>query len=447
MVLAICICRLYIILYPHHDQFIDISGNFHFRVVVRIHRLPFQYSDPEKDESGPRLSFVGSVVVQFELAWVVSDGRKNTSSLFRSQDLDDSNEMTRNGPLKKAATSGRSLKEARFHRSLSPVDVKMHTGSSIFSFCGHPGHCSPLLNASRIASAIPSAVMEFQRIFPHRCFRAGRLSGTFKMPAQSLEIICVLRISIFLKLGTWKTYCPNPFESLPSIIIYKLMAHIQSCSKFDLPKIDDVLLLLTCGKLKRVNFTPFDSEEVQRFFCEVMSTRTDNLLKSLRVHLEKMSTKFLDDEYNKPFIQNPLLRICDKLLLLTPPVQQLLEHDDGNNRFRNFLRNLETLCVKDLDTDLIGSILGLDFPGEVGVAAGGGMWEKERYKHEALLCHIPVPTCEKEEIAEKIMNEVQEKRILEDIRQSMDNTIERRHRITRKRLSYYEKAVGIVSSK
>ncbi|CAL1294259.1 unnamed protein product, partial [Larinioides sclopetarius] len=75
-------------------------------------------------------------------------------------------------------------------------------------------------------------------------------------------------------------------------------------------------------------------------------------------------------------------------------------------------RQLKAQGTKKMGFHCTSSILLKDYGNRLAAT-----YFEEHYKHDAHLCHIPIPKFEKEVIAEKIMSGVQEKRILEDIRQ------------------------------
>ncbi|XP_035233998.1 uncharacterized protein LOC118205822 [Stegodyphus dumicola] len=68
---------------------------------------------------------------------------------------------------------------------------------------------------------------------------------------------------------------------------------------------------------------------------------------------------------------------------------------------------------------------------------------KEHYKHEKSLCHLPIPKQEKQSIAGKLLQGVEEKRILQDARFSSRDDIETKQLITRKDLHNIKRDFGL----
>ncbi|GBM89580.1 hypothetical protein AVEN_258649-1 [Araneus ventricosus] len=98
------------------------------------------------------------------------------------------------------------------------------------------------------------------------------------MLPSGLYRICLQRICELLKEGTWKTYSTNPFwlhkspfSDLPTEIVDDLMKFAQS--HFENLCIADVLLLLTSGRLTRLDLSPFDLQKECDIFQKVMRSK------------------------------------------------------------------------------------------------------------------------------------------------------------------------------
>ncbi|GBO00277.1 hypothetical protein AVEN_37785-1 [Araneus ventricosus] len=81
------------------------------------------------------------------------------------------------------------------------------------------------------------------------------------MSLAPLLKICLDRICSQLKEGMWKSCTTNPFSDLPTVLVEELMELTQSHDEHDPPKFFDVMLLLTSGRLTRLNLCPFDLEK------------------------------------------------------------------------------------------------------------------------------------------------------------------------------------------
>ncbi|GBO14351.1 hypothetical protein AVEN_53698-1 [Araneus ventricosus] len=120
------------------------------------------------------------------------------------------------------------------------------------------------------------------------------------MSEVSLYKICLRRVYVLVKAGTWNSYSINPFLNLPSGIIDDLMASSES----SYPKTSEVLLLLTSGSLTRLHLGSFRFQKESDLFLNVIRT---NCFRSLRV-----LTCHSRDNENTPLIET-LIRSCSKL--------------------------------------------------------------------------------------------------------------------------------------
>ncbi|GBN70208.1 hypothetical protein AVEN_231708-1 [Araneus ventricosus] len=81
------------------------------------------------------------------------------------------------------------------------------------------------------------------------------------MSLAQLYTICLDRIHGYLKVGMWNFYFENnPLSELLTLVVHNLMDLTQSSGQ-DPPKVGDVLVLLTSGRLRRLDLCPFQLEE------------------------------------------------------------------------------------------------------------------------------------------------------------------------------------------
>ncbi|GBM08191.1 hypothetical protein AVEN_133014-1 [Araneus ventricosus] len=190
------------------------------------------------------------------------------------------------------------------------------------------------------------------------------------MPLASLYRICLHRIYSFLKEEMWKLCIPNPFSELPTQAVDNLMKLILSHEEH--PKIGDVILLLTSGRLTRLELCAFVPDEEEDLIVRAIDTRSSTSFENLSSHSKKLLMIYL--------VRN--------ILSWNPYAEELhLDIDPGLDVIRNYqnlrvlrlyngswkvcgdkifsvdlsvlssLRNLEVLQVPFMDTDVMTSVL------------------------------------------------------------------------------------------
>ncbi|GBL94882.1 hypothetical protein AVEN_197553-1 [Araneus ventricosus] len=194
------------------------------------------------------------------------------------------------------------------------------------------------------------------------------------MSLESLHSICLHRICSFLKEGMWKFCLTNPFSELPTQDVNKLMelTLLHHDDLTDPPKIGDVMLLLTSGRLLHLDLLPFHPEEEQDLIVKATQTRASRTFlpnfshsKELFIfHLVRNITSgnpFLEEFYSCIHPGFDIVRNCQNLRIL-----KLYRSYRRQLRFDNFpvdfsvlssLRNLEVLQLPYMGTDTIANVL------------------------------------------------------------------------------------------
>ncbi|GBN06884.1 hypothetical protein AVEN_33981-1 [Araneus ventricosus] len=108
---------------------------------------------------------------------------------------------------------------------------------------------------------------------------------------SSLYMICLDRIYGFLKEGMWKSCISNPFSDLPTKAVNELM-DISDDEK-DYSKIGDVLLLLTSGRLTRLDLRPFDPKAEQDLIVSAIQKTVRICLRNLASNSEELIFHFV----------------------------------------------------------------------------------------------------------------------------------------------------------
>ncbi|GBL99941.1 hypothetical protein AVEN_19430-1 [Araneus ventricosus] len=192
------------------------------------------------------------------------------------------------------------------------------------------------------------------------------------MALASLHSICLHRIYGFLKEGMWKFCLTNPFSELPAQDVNKLMEMTHLHQHEDPPNIGDVILLLTSGRLTRLDLCPFYPEEEQDLIVKAKQTRAGSIFlpncasysKELFIfHLVRNITSvnpYLEEFHSYIHPGFDVLRNCQNLRILTiyPSYGKLsLDHFPVNLSALSSLRKLEVLHLSNMDTDTIANVL------------------------------------------------------------------------------------------
>ncbi|GBM69451.1 hypothetical protein AVEN_140892-1 [Araneus ventricosus] len=195
------------------------------------------------------------------------------------------------------------------------------------------------------------------------------------MPLPSLYSICLQRIYGMLMSGTWKTCSTNPFSNLPSHFVDDLLALTRSHSKFkNPPTLADMFLLLTSGKVTRLDLTPFNLQMERNTCAHILR---ENCFMSVRV-----LTWLLEDNRSMALAQvfiyfcpnleefhsqlRPNLRVfrmCEKLRIIKfCPTPEMLYSDavlgyGVDYQELSFLRNLEVFYLPNSTKARVAKIL------------------------------------------------------------------------------------------
>ncbi|GBN14404.1 hypothetical protein AVEN_192139-1 [Araneus ventricosus] len=188
------------------------------------------------------------------------------------------------------------------------------------------------------------------------------------MSLASLYTICLDRIYGFLKEGMWKSCIRNPFSDLPTEAVNELMD--LSDDKKGYSKIGDVLLLLTSGRLTRLDLCPFNLEIEQDSIVSEIEETGRICLRNLASNSEEIIFHFVRNIISwNPYLQEFHSRVhpgsdvflkCPNLRILK--IYDPCEEFPVSNSPLDFsvlssLRNLELLHVYDMDTNTIANVL------------------------------------------------------------------------------------------
>ncbi|GBL99932.1 hypothetical protein AVEN_19426-1 [Araneus ventricosus] len=192
------------------------------------------------------------------------------------------------------------------------------------------------------------------------------------MALASLHSICLHRKYGFLKEGMWKFCLTNPFSELPTQDVNKLMEMTHLHQYKDPPNIGDVILLLTSGRLTRLDLRSFYPEEEQYLIVKTKQSRAGSIFlpnfasrsKDLFIfHLVRNITSgnpYLEEFHSYIHPGFDVLRNCQNLRILKfyPSYGELsLNHFPVDLSALSSLRNLEVLHLPDMDTDTIANVL------------------------------------------------------------------------------------------
>ncbi|GBN06885.1 hypothetical protein AVEN_33981-2 [Araneus ventricosus] len=185
---------------------------------------------------------------------------------------------------------------------------------------------------------------------------------------SSLYMICLDRIYGFLKEGMWKSCISNPFSDLPTKAVNELM-DISDDEK-DYSKIGDVLLLLTSGRLTRLDLRPFDPKAEQDLIVSAIQKTVRICLRNLASNSEELIFHFVRNIITwNPYLEEFHSEVHPGFeVFLKCPNLRVLKIYDSFEEFPvnkapidlsvlSSLRNLEVLHVFNMDTDTIASVL------------------------------------------------------------------------------------------
>ncbi|GBN70205.1 hypothetical protein AVEN_231705-1 [Araneus ventricosus] len=168
----------------------------------------------------------------------------------------------------------------------------------------------------------------------------------------------------------WKPCIQNPFSELLTRAVDDLMELTESHGE-DRPKISDVILLLTSGRLTRLDLFPFDLEAEKELIVRTLQTVGSNYLLNLDSYIKKPVIIYL---VRKIISWNPhieelhldihpgfdIIRKCQKLRILRLYSSKYVF---GCNFLSihlsvlSSLRNLEVLHNPHMDAEMIANVL------------------------------------------------------------------------------------------
>ncbi|GBN14412.1 hypothetical protein AVEN_192146-1 [Araneus ventricosus] len=187
---------------------------------------------------------------------------------------------------------------------------------------------------------------------------------------SSLYMICLDRIYGFLKEGMWKSCTPNPFSDLPTKAVNELMDLTDD--KKDYSKIGDVLLLLTSGRLTRLDLCFCNMEIEQDLIVSEIEKTGSICLRNLASNSEEIIFHFVRNIISlNPYLQEFHSRVhpgfdvflkCPNLRILKICYSTIYSKCPINNApidlsVLSSLRNLEVFHIPRMGTDLIQNVL------------------------------------------------------------------------------------------
>ncbi|GBN92885.1 hypothetical protein AVEN_270745-1 [Araneus ventricosus] len=164
----------------------------------------------------------------------------------------------------------------------------------------------------------------------------------------------------------WKSYTPNPFSELPTKAVNELMD--LSNDKKEFPEIG--FLLLTSGRLTRLDLCPFNLEIEQDLIVSAIQKTRSICLRNLSSNSEELIFHFVRNIISgNPYLQEFHSRVhpgadvflkCSNLRILKiyDPCEEFpVSNSPLDLSVSSSLRNLEVLHVFDMDTDTIANVL------------------------------------------------------------------------------------------
>ncbi|XP_055930932.1 uncharacterized protein LOC129961117 isoform X1 [Argiope bruennichi] len=179
----------------------------------------------------------------------------------------------------------------------------------------------------------------------------------FAMSETTLYRITLHRTFTLLKEGVWNDSDPNPFKFLPSCVVGDLL--ITGLSHY-YTNIDDIKLLLTSGKVERLDLSFFDLANDRDLFMTLLSENNCTNLKHLVLHsflkrehfpLVKAvlrNTPKLRHFHSAVFFGLDIFNHCEKLLTLKfdLPIEQISNYFLHKNMdFSKSLKNLKVFSL------------------------------------------------------------------------------------------------------
>ncbi|GBN45772.1 hypothetical protein AVEN_104006-1 [Araneus ventricosus] len=185
---------------------------------------------------------------------------------------------------------------------------------------------------------------------------------------SSLYTICLDRIYGFLKEGIWKSCIPNPFSDLPTKAVNELMD--LSNNEEGYLKTGDVLMLLTSGRLTRLDLCRFNPKADKDLIVSAIQKAGSICLRSLASNSKELIFHFVRNIISwNPYLEEFHSRVhpgfdifqkCPNLRILK--IYSSFSQFPVNNApidlsVLSSLRNLEVLHVFKVDTDTIANVL------------------------------------------------------------------------------------------
>ncbi|GBM30520.1 hypothetical protein AVEN_264981-1 [Araneus ventricosus] len=168
----------------------------------------------------------------------------------------------------------------------------------------------------------------------------------------------------------WKFVIPNPFSELPSREVNRLMEITLFPDCKDPPKIGDVTVLLTSGRLTRLDLRPFAVEAEQDSTVKPMRTSSIITLRNLASNSKKFIFGFVRNIISwNPYLEEfysyihpgfDVFKECQNLRILriySSFSSFLVNNVSIDLSVLSSLRNLEVLHFPNVDTGTIANVL------------------------------------------------------------------------------------------
>ncbi|GBO05667.1 hypothetical protein AVEN_224961-1 [Araneus ventricosus] len=157
------------------------------------------------------------------------------------------------------------------------------------------------------------------------------------MALLSLYAICIQKTISLLKQGKFNTSLQNPFSQLAPVILDDILRYFLFLPHTERPKIVDLLLLLTSGRLRHLNLSVFRIDEDQDLLLNILTEKSCRLLRSITA-----------PKSIKSYVLEGIILLCPNLELIHSAVQFNLHTLANNKKLRILKLHLSTKSVSEL---------------------------------------------------------------------------------------------------
>ncbi|KAF8781478.1 uncharacterized protein LOC129963946 [Argiope bruennichi] len=157
------------------------------------------------------------------------------------------------------------------------------------------------------------------------------------MAMLSLYAICIQKTISLLKQGEFDSSPQNPFSWLAPVILDDLLRYFLFLPHRERPRIADLRLLFTSGRLRHMNLSVFKIDEDQDLLLTLLTEKSCKLLKSITV-----------PKSIKSDIIEGILLLSPNLELIHSAVKFNLQILENNKKLRILKLHLSTRVVSEL---------------------------------------------------------------------------------------------------